>query len=179
MQSSDKLISHTLQPSAGVGSWLTYTESLTDRLFMATGNVTLDLLSQGWVQSTAHDHYFLAIEDHDVLQREIMMKSYKTPYWYARTVIPRSSYDKNPDFFKRLENESVRNLVFDKAHVRRNQLIHYPITKDAVEYSWVLNHLPHVCGTIWVRCCDYVLQDSAVFYLFELLLPEIELLACE
>ncbi len=154
--------------------WREYSHSLTNKLQTVKGTVQLDLISQKWTQSTWWDKYLLQIHDEFIFEREILMKHQNTVYWYARTIIPQKCYNSDPELFKRLEKESIRNLIFDNPKVHRVAMIDYPIDQQCIEFNWVKKHLNYIDGIIWVRLAEYSLNYLESFYLAELLLPELE-----
>lgn len=154
--------------------WRDFQYSLTDRLQVAKGDTELEIISQGWIKSTWWDNYLLKINDDLVFQREICMKYSGLEYWYARSIIPSICYNLEPEFFKRLEKESIRNLIFDNNQVDRVQMINYPIDHQCIEFHWVKRHLKNIDGILWLRLAEYSFLKSASFYLVEILLPELE-----
>ena len=155
-------------------SWLEHNHSLTDKLRSIKGCVTLNVLSQQWIKPTWWDTFCLSITNETIFQREILMESQGIPYWYARTIIPKASYDLHTSFFNRLQNESVRNLIFDNEIVHRVQFMVYPIDKQSIEFYWVNKFIPDFEGCAWVRLAEFSIQNSASFFLLEILLPELE-----
>lgn len=154
--------------------WRECPHSLTDKLQTVKGSVQLELISQKWTQPNWWDRYLLQIHDELIFEREILMKHQSTVYWYARTIIPQKCYNSNPEFFKRLEKESIRNLIFNNPKVHRAVMLNYPIDQQCIEYHWAKRHLAHIDGIIWVRLAKYTLNYLESFYLAELLLPELE-----
>lgn len=153
--------------------WLRNQNPMTDKLASAKGSAHLKVLSQNWVQSSWWANHLFETKEEKVFQREIMMQCGDKDYWYARTLIPQSSYDLNPDFFRRLETESLRNLIFEEREVHRLQLIHYPVNQQCIEYHWVRNYIETINSNLWVRFAEFSYRDS-VFYLIEILLPDLE-----
>src|SRR5262245_16386625 len=90
-----------------LNDWLNCSTSLTDKLQAITGSAELEVMSQEWVTPNWFDNYVFHIQDIRVLNREIMMRSHGTAYWYARSVIPESCYRVDSAFFNRLEKESI------------------------------------------------------------------------
>ena len=105
-------IAKTKDPES-LRDWREHQYSLTDKLQEAKGSIQLELISQSWIKPTWWDSYLLQINDELIFQREIMMKHHGTEYWYARAIIPQKCYNLNPEFFKRLGKESIRNLIFN------------------------------------------------------------------
>lgn len=154
--------------------WLHHSHSLTDKLRELKGSVELTVLSQEWSPPSWWDQYILAIRDSLVFQRTILMKSQQIAYWFARSIIPKSSYDLDVAFFKRLERESIRNLIFESDEVHRSHFTIYPIDSQSIEFQWVNQYLPDLEGPLWVRFAHYSYRQKASFYLLEILLPSLE-----
>ncbi|MFT4058254.1 MAG: chorismate lyase [Legionella sp.] len=153
--------------------WVNYQDSLTDKLRKAKGDAHLELITQQWITTDLWSKSLLDVHDVSVFQREIIMKGYGVPYWYARSIIPQKCYDLEPEFFKRLEKESIRNLIFDEPRVRRINAINYPIDDQCVEFYWVKKYIDDIHGTLWVRIAEFLFQQQESFYLIEIMLPEL------
>ena len=154
--------------------WRVHQHSLTDKLQALKGSTQLELISQQWIRPTWWDTYLLQINDELIFQREIMMKHQDTDYWYARTIIPQKCYNANPEFFKRLEKESIRNLIFEGNQVQRVTMISYPVDNQCLEFYWVKKNRRTIDGIIWVRLAEFTFEYAESFFLAELLLPELE-----
>lgn len=153
--------------------WLTYQSSLTDKLHQATGDAELELLSQHWITTDLWSKTLLEIKDAQVFQREIIMKSHNFPYWYARTIIPQTCYELDPNFFNRLQKESVRNLIFNEQRVQRVNAINYPVDEQCVEFYWVKKYINTAQDPFWVRIAEFLFQQKASFYLVEIMFAEL------
>jgi chorismate--pyruvate lyase len=154
--------------------WIEHQYSLTDKFNAAKGSSHLEVISQNWIAPTWWDTYLLNIDDKLIFQREILMKHQGVDYWYARTIIPQKCYNSNPDFFKRLEKESIRNLIFDNNTVHRINMINYPVNHQCIEFNWVKKYLNSTSDILWVRLAEYSFQGLESFFLVEILLPELE-----
>ena len=163
---------HTKAPAA-LESWLYYDLPITDKLKTLSGSAELELLSQAWVPAKWWDRYALNIKE-KIFQREIFMKSHGRGFWYARSIIPHSCYEIEPDFFKRLDSESIRNLIFNEPKVHLVQRIIYPINEQSIEFYWMKKHLCGIQGTFWVRLAEFLFQNKSSFYLIEILFPELQ-----
>lgn len=163
-------------PSNQLKQWLDCDNPITDKLVELTGDAHLERLSQQWVKATWWDHYALNIKDPHVFQRQILMRSHKRPYWYARTIIPQSTYALDPDFFDRLNKESIRHLIFNQKQVRKVNKLIYPIDNRCLEFYWLKKHVSDKEGILWVRVHEFEIHKKASFYLIELLFPELEAL---
>lgn len=166
------LTADTVEP-AGFQSWIHHQDSLTDQLERLTGDTQLTLLSQGWTHASWWDAMLFQLNQ-PLFQREILMSSHGTDYWYARSVIPEACYASNLVFFQRLQKESIRNLIFGNNDVKRLAMHVYPVNHSCLEFHWVKKYLPLHHETLWVRCAQYGLPDGTSFYLIEILLPSLE-----
>ncbi|MFI4955449.1 MAG: chorismate--pyruvate lyase family protein [Gammaproteobacteria bacterium] len=153
--------------------WINHQDSLTDKLKLINRDIELKLLVQHWINPTWWDKYILN-QDEPVFQREIIMKSRGVACWYARTVIPQKCHALEPQFFNRLQQESIRNLIFDNSDVHRVNMTCYPVNQQCIEFYWVKKYLPAVHGVLWVRCAEFSFKNQESFYLIDLLLPELE-----
>ena len=154
--------------------WVTYQYSLTDRLQERAGNTCLQVLAQRWVAPDWWDKYVLRIEDETVLHREILMWAGQEACWYARTIIPKATYQANTLLFSRLQTESLGTLIFNEPQIKRVYLMHYSISQQSIEYHW-LNQLLHGSSkTLWVRLSAFTVNDDSPFFLIETLLPALE-----
>ncbi len=151
-------------------SWLTYQSSLTERLKAIAGDARLDILGQRWESPDVFDEQVLQLDSHRVLHREILTWAWDEPYWYARTIIPSTTYDVDPLFFGRLKTESLGHLIFNENRIKRDDLEHYTIDKEAIEYQWLTPVMYAQTETLWVRKSQFRL-DSVPFFLIEILLP--------
>lgn len=159
-----------------LGSWLYTVKSLTDKLYSIKGCTDLKVLSQQWVQTNWWCQQMLGLQKSQLLIREIMMQCDGLAYWYARSIIPKSCYRLNPEFFDRLQKESIRNLIFNNDQVERKGMITYPVDKLCLEWYWVKKFLPDIDAPLWLRLTEYCFLSQQSFYVVELLLPELETL---
>jgi chorismate--pyruvate lyase len=163
----------TIENPAFLNEWREHQYSLTDKLEQKTGSSSLNLLAQEWVRPSWWDRYLLGIKDESMLQREIIMQHQSQSYWYARTIIPKPCYEQHADFFKRLQQESLRELLFHNPKVQRLQFINYPVDRHCLEFYWVKKYLPAVEDLLWVRLAEFSLKPFS-FYLIEILLPQLQ-----
>lgn len=154
--------------------WLTYRESLTERLQEKALDIHLQLLKQQWGIANWWDRQVLHIKENRVLHREIIMWAQQEACWYARTIIPERTYLTDEKFFKRLKNESLGTLIFNEEKINRRSLLHYPINQCSIEYHWLDKAcLQRKNEILWVRKSIFTINDSP-FFLIEILLPPLE-----
>ncbi len=152
--------------------WRRHETSLTAKLEEKVGGSVLEILEQGWTSPGEWETHCLAIQEQFIFQRQIIISHQQIKYWYGRTIIPYSCYQLNPDFFKRLEKESLRYLIFDEPQVERVKKIDYPIDEHSLEFSWVRDYVPS-SERLWVRLAEFSFQQQGTFYLAEVLFPSL------
>ena len=160
-----------LQPSNSLLEWLNCESFLTEKLKSLTGDATLRLLSQSLVKTSDWEHMILGVDDPFVLRREILMSSNKIPCWYARTVLPNSTYTANVDLFARLKHETLGHLIFSDAQITRASIKKYSITESCTEFSWLVPFLGQLPGALWMRRSTFHIHKTWPFFLMELYLP--------
>jgi len=157
-------------PPSNLLSWLTCQDSLTNKLKAIATDVRLEILQQKWVLPSLWHQQALGITEHSVLHRDILTWGNQRVCWYARTIIPLSSYQGEVSFFNRLQQESLGDLIYGNAAVKRVALIHYAIDKEAPEYGWLNEFIPEDADSLWARRSLFKV-NSLPFYLVELFLP--------
>lgn len=158
-------------PPANILPWLAYTHSLTEKLNALTGNTRLDVLHQSWDKPNAWDLHVLSLDCDQVMHREIAMRSFDSVCWYARTILPLSTYQSNKVLFDRLQNESLGELIFKSQQIERLSLTHYAISPESIEYTWLNKNLHEDAPILWVRLSEFQVNHDSSFYLLEILLP--------
>lgn len=154
--------------------WLTYQLSLTDRLQDIAGHAHLQVLRQHWREASWWDKHVLQIEGDDVLHREILMWVGQNVCWYARTIIPKATYQADSLLFSRLKNESLGALIFNKPKIKRTYLKYYAINNQSIEYHWLDQLLHGAAEQLWVRLSAFTINGDYPFFLIETLLPALE-----
>ena len=165
----------TKTPSPVWLSWLTYQQALTKRLDTLAGNSRLQVLSHAWGAADRWDKDVLMLKDTQIIHREILMWAQDVPCWYARTILPQTTYEANHLFYDRLANETLGDLIFNTPKLERLSLIHYNMQPESTEATWVMNALaehPYESQeTHWIRSSAFSLENASPFYLVEILLP--------
>lgn len=170
----DHLLPVKCEVSSALLPWITYEDSLTERLQEKAGYARLQVIGQRWDKPNWWDQQVLHIRNGVVFHREIVMWAGQDACWYARTIIPEATYKADFALFDRLQKESLRELIFNEPRVTRAYMMHYPICKQSIEYTW-LSQLMHSNATVlWVRASAFIIQDKFPFYLLETLLPALE-----
>ena len=99
------------------------------------------------------------------------MYSFDNPCWYARTIIPQSTYNAHTTLFNRLQHESLGQLIFHGTEITRSNLRYYAITPNSIEYQWLHSDWHQQCETLWVRIANFQVLSNEQFYLIEIFLP--------
>lgn len=159
------------EPPEHLIPWLIYQQSLTHKLHSAAGDARLDLLGQSWEASDAWDQSMLALNQLNVLHREILMWAFDTPCWYARTILPKATYEADALLFDRLRDEPLGHLIFNSPKIKRASLVHYPISPNSMEYAWLTPLMHQNVHLLWVRLSEFKIQSEHSFFLVEILLP--------
>lgn len=158
-------------------SWLTHTQSLTEKLHARAHHTALQVLQEQWLKhATPWDHAILQIAPDRVFHRDILMWALDMPCWFARTIIPAKTYTSDAPLFARLQHEPLGHLIFKGAAIRRVSLNYYSIDAQSPEYHWIPEvNRPSINGVLWVRISTFeVVHSGALFYLIEILLPGLE-----
>ena len=155
-------------------SWLTCTTYMMEQLYAKSGNADLKVLHQNWEPTNDWDRQTLALSDELVLHRDIVVSAWEHPCWFARTILPRATYDSHLSLFERLNKEPLGNLIFRTEAVQRLRLEHYSIEAGSVEYDWLPKAIDTQQKLLWLRCSTFQVKDAELFYLVEILLPDLE-----
>lgn len=161
------------EPSSAIRAWLTHPDSLTEKLENTAGQAHLQVIQEKWRKPDWWERYVLEIVQPQVFCREILISAHHHPCWYGRTMIPYTTYEAGYDLFLRLQNESLGNIIFNNAHIKRPIFTFYGIDKRSIEYYWLYDRLNPFAEVAWLRCSVFLLYDKFPFYLTELLLPGI------
>ncbi len=180
----NNLLKVNASPPDNLKSWLSHSDSLTQKLKDQSGYAKIQVLKQGWTQPTWWDKFSLRLVTDTVIHRDILMFSQKTACWFARTIIPKYSYEQKSSFFDRLSQEPLSVLLFNEPNIIRVVLQNYAINESCLEYHW----LPEALKTLttekpqtdsataknkefWLRFSVFTIAGSASFYLIEILMP--------
>lgn len=157
-----------------LSTWLTQnTRPQTDILQELTGDASLELLEQQWINTNLWEKTVLGLPDKQVFRREIIMRSHDKPCWYARTIIPHSCFQQDSSFFEQLYTKQLTLLLFNQTAVMRTHFCHYSITEACQEYYWAKKQGVSLMNSSVVRASTYTFHNTAQFYLIEILLPDL------
>lgn len=152
--------------------WLHHKHSMTDKLKTFSNEVTLTLLNHTFEQANLWDQTQLLLKATDrVLHREILMLAGTIPCWYARTVIPQTTYDANGSPFTRLQSEALGDIIWSNPSIARTAMQRFEITPNSLEYTWLTPFMHENAPSLWVRLSTFAYLQQHPFYLLEILLP--------
>ena len=154
--------------------WLTYEGFLTKKLHQLTGDTSMQILSHAMHSRLWWDQYMLGVTCASVVHRDIVMYAQQQACWYARSIIPQTTYDAAPQWFARLKTELLGTLLFESTHVHRQFLIHYPIDVSCIEYHWVNSIWHQNTPRLWARLSLFHVHHEHPLFLLEVLLPGLE-----
>ena len=164
-----------LTPPPCLLPWLSYQRYLSKKLEAKAGQTELQVIQQTWLaQASAWDQERLALGPEAVLHRDSLILAHQRPCWFARTILPRATYDSHLSLFERLNKEPLGNLIFRTEAVQRLRLEHYSIEAGSVEYDWLPKAIDTQQKLLWLRCSTFQVKDAELFYLVEILLPDLE-----
>lgn len=168
---SCQLLQSLIQAPQALDPWLRLESSLTEKLRQVAGEAELKVLYQDWGRPNWWDTYTLGLTSEPVLHREILMFAQQTPCWYARTIIPQDTFNKNRTFFNKLQQESLGSLIFNEAAIQRNLLTSYVINNQNLEYYWLPDSVDVQQNHYFLRLSAFTFNTHSPFYLVEILLP--------
>lgn len=154
--------------------WLTCRTYLTEQLFAKSGDTSLQVLQQIWEPANEWDRDTFLLSEEKVLHRDIIVSAWNQPCWFARTILPNTTYQAHLSLFERLNHEPLGNLIFHSQVIQRLSLQHKPIGPYAPEYAWIPKTLPISQKQLWMRSSAFQVNNRALFYLIEILLPNLE-----
>lgn len=161
------------QPNAILLPWLTHSDSLTEKLKAEAGCVDLQVLRQSWAKTSWWEANVLTVDEPDIFCREVLISSHNNPCWYAKSMIPLSTYQANKSLFEKLSSQPLGELIFNNPNIIRTQLIYYSIKEECSEYHWLSQNVHIGHQLLWARLAAYEVNKKYPFYLLEILLPGI------
>lgn len=169
--------------------WLEEEGSLTDRLNQKTEDAKLRVIHQEWIRAGWWEKYVLHIQNCQLWQREIIMHSHGHICWYAKTLVEEKVFLRHHDFFKKVEQASLNQLLFREYKAQRQNKIYGKFNHDSSEFYWVKKALARLAEqnieeaenkkliqlddavTLWGRCSCFTIDADSSFYLIEIFLP--------
>ncbi|MFZ4077731.1 MAG: chorismate--pyruvate lyase family protein [Legionellaceae bacterium] len=152
--------------------WLHHKHSMTDKLKTFSNEVTLNVLTHTFERANLWDQTKLHLKAKDkVLHREILMLAGTIPCWYARTVIPQTTYDAKGSPFSRLQSEALGDIIWSNPSIARATMQHFEITPRSLEYTWLTPFMHEHSPSLWARLSTFAYLEQHRFFLLEILLP--------
>lgn len=159
-------------PPEKLKPWLWHQGSITDKLKDLAGEAKLQLLKHAWELTDTWDQGTLQLEPKRcVLHREIIMWAHHEPCWFARTVLPKTTYTREKALFDRLETTPLGELIHHHPAIQRTHIYPYPILANSMEQAYLTHALEHAITPLWGRCSTFTLHHQHEFYLLEIFLP--------
>ena len=169
-------------PPAQLAPWLKHPGSITDKLKAYAGEARLQLLKHAWELTDTWDQQTLSlIPNLSVLHREILMWANHEPCWFARTILPKPTYQAEEALFSRLKTTPLGELIHHHPNIQRTNITPYPIQAESMEHTYLKHALtlldpadkPRDVGfdILWGRCSTFTLHTQHKFYLLEIFLP--------
>lgn len=152
-------------------AWLRYPLVITDKLKQVCQHVQMEVLSHEQVLADPWERHFL--KEFSLIRREILMRGDGVQCWFARTMIPQTTYESDQVFFDRLHREPLSHLIFDEPTVCRYLLHSYGIDAKNAEYHWVTPKFQQNAAHLWMRLSYFKLHAAFPFYLAEVFLPDL------
>ncbi|MGV3740115.1 MAG: chorismate--pyruvate lyase family protein [Gammaproteobacteria bacterium] len=153
--------------------WLTCTTYLTEKLFAKSGDTRLQVCQQIWEPANDWDRQVLALKEERVLHRDIVTYAWDHPCWFARSILPETTYQNHLALFERLNDEPLGNLIFHTTDIQRLNLKTYLIGPQTPEYTWLPKTLQNE-QDLWLRSSIFQVKNAEQFCLIEILLPDLE-----
>lgn len=150
--------------------WISHTSVMTEKLRQQVGPVEMEILTHDWTSPNHWEHEVLK-QNALLLRRDVLIKAKGSICWFARTMIPITTYQLAPSFFDRLHQEPLAHLIFNEPRVTRDLLHSYGINQHHLEYDCLGKHKPDVDSDLWMRLSMFTFQQSSTFYLAEVYYP--------
>ncbi len=163
----------------GLEAWLYHQRSITDKLKEKSPNVYLECLFQGLVEPDQWENQHIEFESQDdtpILRREILMYAGKHRCWYARTIIPNTTYTKESERFARLKTESLGEIIWSSSDIERQNMQHFSFNNTNSIHTYIASTLGQNLDkdTLWGRLSRFEIKKKYPFYLLEIFLPELK-----
>lgn len=150
--------------------WLQSTSRLTDLLKEKSGDANVIVLSESFKESGWWEKYVFSCPSELSFYREVVIKSHHHPCWFARTIIPASSFNRHKDIFSRFQKESLGDIIFSEPRIERVSLMAAPLDASFIEYHWLSSDLTENLPSTWMRRSVFAIDGRVAFYLVEIFL---------
>lgn len=142
-----------MSPPTWLKPWLCYKQSLTKKLEHLTGEAKLIILKQVWLGA--------------FWQREILMTSQNRHCWYAKTLVPKSTYQVYVHLFAAQE-QPLGHIIFSQPEIHRLSLRHFVLPekdKNTLSYTQMGEEF------LWTRESKWLFNTHHSFTIQEIFLP--------
>lgn len=150
-------------------------DAITDKLKECSQKVRMEVLSHAQAPVNWWERYVLGMTHHaSLLRRDIVTFSQEHACWFARTMVPDTTYHANPVFFDRLHNEPLAHLIYNEPRISRERIYSYTVSPQMLEYHWPAPMWILQASSLPVRVSIFRLEEtfeSYRFYLVEIFLP--------
>jgi len=157
--------------------WLEHQGSITDKLKNLAGEAHLQRLKHTWELTDRWDQETLKLKPNlEVLHREILMWAHDKPCWFARTILPKTTYQAEEALFNRLETTPLGELIHHHPKIKRTIINPYPILPNSMEYIYLTHAFEVPITPLWGRCSTFTFTlntKQEEFYLLEIFLPDL------
>ncbi len=154
--------------------WLTDTGSLTRSLqAQAEQGFSVRLLGEQWILPLPNEAHLLGIApDALVYQREVQLLNGANVDVYARTVIPRETFDSLSDHFTNLGTKPLGELLFTDPSVRRGDIEVACIQAEETLFTLAMQNESELPMNLWGRRSPFYIADK-ILLVNEIFLPHL------
>lgn len=155
--------------------WIAEKGSLTQRLrrYQQTA-FSVEVLGHYWAKPLQNEALKLQIGLHEMAyQREVILRDGAEATIYARTIVPRQTYQQVGHYFRRLGNQALGDVLFRDPHVRRSRIEVAKIRPYQWLYPLAMFEQEALIPTIWARRSLFYFGQRPIL-VNELFLPAIE-----
>ena len=162
----------TLKIPEALSEWIQCTTSITDRAKKYAGHIEIELLNHEWTLKTFEETYPYVIKTEPLFLREIYMRCDDVPWWYARTLIPKTTYHLRQSRLDALGACPLGDLLYHDPLIVRTPFEYSALSPSTPEYKQALSHLPLCSGIdlLWARRSIFWIEKKPLF-LMEVFLP--------
>ncbi len=161
-------------PPPGLKIWLDHPTSITDKLKTYHSNVYLTCLSQDWATQDPWEQQHIPATK--IFRREILMYAAEDACWYARTMIPETTYLLDQSRFERLKTEPLGQIIWHASDIQRQNMIQFSLHQISLLYQYIAQ-IPQLKISetyLWGRLSTFIIKQQLPFYLLEIFLPELQ-----
>ncbi len=149
--------------------WLREAGSLTKRAKQICEQVQVEVITSGWQKISRYEANLIRTDERKkAFIREIFMVCDGQPWWYTRTIAPRTALTGPLQQLPYLRGKPLADLLFSSSRIRRQALEIAPISAEHYEYKYLARHLTNNSDSLWGRrsrifCADQPLLLTEIF----------------